>query len=597
MGKKRKSNKKGVQQLSKKSAFSSFRLVSPAHRAVVVVGLFISSIFELFGYAIIVPLLASLAGNGGAELSGKKGVILEALKAVTGFFGMDVNIWSMIILVAAGLTMKSIISILVMLYVSHIMSDMTSNVRISLIRNLMNVRWNFFTRQPLARFIHGVGGDTSAIGDSFYGAANLIAVLMQILAYLVLSFIISWQLSLVSIGIGAFMILTYGHLVNRTRNAGKDKRFETRRMVSAFSDAIQGIKPIKAMGRHARIAVLFEKDNKAVSIATRNKVINVEFASEFQEPVVGVAIVIGLYLASTYWGVGLHEQFVIALILIKMIASINSLQKTHARIDGLKDQYSAAVNLLQETNKAKEDVSGSIVPTLREGIKFEEVSFSYPNKHVLNNVSFQIPAGKITTLAGPSGAGKTTIGDLILRLYHPQKGRVFIDQVDINQVDLLKWRGMIGYVPQDIMLFHDTIFHNVTLGTEEYDRNVAKEALVAAGAWDFVSSLKEGMDYVVGERGLLLSGGQRQRIAIARALLHKPSFLIMDEATTALDPVTEQAICRHVAELCRNRGLTILAVSHQPAWRQIADQVLEVAGGNVVPTARTPSLSVINGEL
>ncbi len=163
---------------------------------------------------------------------------------------------------------------------------------------------------------------------------------------------------------------------------------------------------------------------------------------------------------------------------------------------------------------------------------------------VLKNITIEIPSRTFTSIIGPSGAGKTTLVDLVTGLFEPIKGQVLIDGVPLPELDLRKWRRMIGYVPQDTILLHDSIFSNVTLGEPSFSEEDVEHALKAAGAWDFINAMPEGVQTIVGERGAKLSGGQRQRIAIARALVHRPQLLILDEATSALDPETEAAICQ-----------------------------------------------------
>jgi ATP-binding cassette subfamily C protein len=175
---------------------------------------------------------------------------------------------------------------------------------------------------------------------------------------------------------------------------------------------------------------------------------------------------------------------------------------------------------------------------------------------------------------GPSGAGKTTLVDLVSGLLRPQQGDVLIDDVPMAQMDVRFWRRQIGYVPQDTVLLHDSILANVTLGDPALGETEAEKALFAAGAWDFVAAMPDGLHTIVGERGSKLSGGQRQRIAIARALAHQPALLILDEATSALDPDSENAICRTLKNL---RGkITILAISHQPALVTVADRIYSI---------------------
>jgi ATP-binding cassette subfamily C protein len=198
---------------------------------------------------------------------------------------------------------------------------------------------------------------------------------------------------------------------------------------------------------------------------------------------------------------------------------------------------------------------------------------------VLKDVTLQVPAGAITTLIGQSGSGKTTIADLILGLYPADTGAVTIDGVDIRDIDIAKWRSMIGYVAQEIILFNDTIRANVVLGDSTLDDARVHEALRAAGLSEFLQQVPEGLDTKVGERGFKLSGGQRQRIALARALVGKPKLLILDEATSALDPTTEAEICETVA--AQAGQVTVLAITHQPSWVGRADRIYMVENGGV----------------
>ena len=207
-------------------------------------------------------------------------------------------------------------------------------------------------------------------------------------------------------------------------------------------------------------------------------------------------------------------------------------------------------------------------------------------------MNFVIPARKLTVIVGPSGVGKTTIADLIIGLIRPQVGEVWISDMSMKDINIKVWRGMIGYVPQNLFMFHESIFTNVTLGDERLTKADVEGALRAGGAWDFVASLAEKMDTVIGEQGAKLSGGQRQRIGIARALVLKPKFLILDEATTGLDRETEAGICDTLEQLRAN--LTILAISHQSAMVEKADLVYRLGDGIIEQlhsVSQTPHIS------
>jgi ATP-binding cassette subfamily C protein len=221
--------------------------------------------------------------------------------------------------------------------------------------------------------------------------------------------------------------------------------------------------------------------------------------------------------------------------------------------------------------------STGAVPELQHEIRFHNVVFSHPDKPVFEGLDITIPKGSFVALRGASGAGKTTIVDLLVGLQRPQAGTIYLDNVTLDEVNLRAWRNLIGYVPQETLLFNDTIRHNITLGDATVGDEQVQAALEAAGAWEFVADRAGVLDATVGNAGFQLSGGQRQRLAIARALARSPQLLILDEATAALDPVSEAAICDTLNEL---RGVvTIIAISHQPLLNDAADIVYDVADG------------------
>jgi ATP-binding cassette subfamily C protein len=295
-----------------------------------------------------------------------------------------------------------------------------------------------------------------------------------------------------------------------------------------------------------------------------------------QEPVIGVFLIGAFYVALTLGGVPVPELIVMGLFLLKSVEAISRMQTVYQGLGVTESAYSSIRKAIEEAAREHETWTGTRIPTLSMGCKFNNVSFAFANKTILREVSLFIPAGRITTLTGLSGAGKTTIADLLVGLHRPNLGEIRVDDVPLSELDLFRWRRMIGYVPQEVILFHDTIFNNVTLGEPEFGREDVQRALEAAGIWDFVASLPQGMDSIAGERGTLMSGGQRQRIAVARALVHRPSLLILDEATSALDPETEAAICSNLVQLSGERGLTVLAISHQPSWVTAADRVYRI---------------------
>jgi len=242
--------------------------------------------------------------------------------------------------------------------------------------------------------------------------------------------------------------------------------------------------------------------------------------------------------------------------------------------------YLGVIETIKRSESQMEIDTGTLLPQLVKSICLEEVSFGYGAKAILSHASAEIPANKITVLVGQSGSGKTTLLDLIIGFNRPSKGRITVDGVDLRDISLHAWRGLIGYVPQELTLLRGTIADNIILGDVSLTRADIEGALHLAGAFEFVAALPKGMDTDIGTMGAKLSGGQRQRISLARALVHKPKLLLLDEVTSALDEATEEEICRNVKAL--SGSLTILAITHRPAWRNIAERIYKIAGGKAI---------------
>ena len=242
-------------------------------------------------------------------------------------------------------------------------------------------------------------------------------------------------------------------------------------------------------------------------------------------------------------------------------------------------RFTTSMKTITNADNQVEVDFGTGDPQLEEGIRFENVSFSHGKKAILSNVNLECPARGITVLIGPSGAGKTTIVDLIIGFYLPAHGRILIDGMSIADVQLSKWRNKIGYVPQELTLLKGTVLENIALGDHSISADHVIEALRLAGALGFVEALPNGVHTDIGTMGAKLSGGQRQRISLARALVLKPKLLLLDEVTSALDDATEAEICDNIMQL--SGKFTIVAITHRPAWTRIAKRLYRVLDGRV----------------
>jgi ATP-binding cassette subfamily C protein len=342
-----------------------------------------------------------------------------------------------------------------------------------------------------------------------------------------------------------------------------------------------GIRSLKAMAREDAFERLIREKIRRLRKATRDLVTSSQILPNLQEPMLILAMAAGAYVFIGQLSMPIGEVLVMGVLLQRTIGVINRIQQQAQLFAQYEAAYEHLDQMVAEADAHRERHAGTREPALERSIRFEGVSFAYDQKPVLADLDLEIRARELTLLMGASGGGKTTLIDILLGFRHPGRGRVTIDGVPLDEIDIRAWRGMIGYVPQDFTLFKDTVLANVTLYEPELDEEAAIAALRLAGAWQFVEHLPEGLHTDVGAQGTRLSGGQRQRIALARALIHRPRLIILDEVTSALDREAELAICANVRALADE--LTVIAVSHRPAWIDFADRVHHLEAGRLVP--------------
>ncbi|WP_420347751.1 ABC transporter ATP-binding protein [Pelagibius sp.] len=538
--------------------------------------LLLAAVAEGLGLATLLPLLSlAIDEEGGDEVS----TISLYLEQVLGYLGLKPELGLLLTLVVSGILLKCLLTMAAMKYVGNAVATVATGLRAELITSLLSVRWGFLTQQPLGRIANAMSVDATRAGQAYLMAANFQVNVFQTVIYSIVAALVSWQLALVALAIGGSIALVLHFLVKASKKAGRRQVRRTSELVVYLSDALSNIKPLKAMAKAGKFTNLFDRKIRQLNKALRRQIINQYALKNLEEMLVAIVIGVGFYLATTRWDVPVSQLLVMGILLFRAISSIGKMQRQLQKAVLYESPYWSMRQLIDEAFAAGEQGTGAAVPTLTQGCRFEDVSFAFDSDEMLRNVTIDIPCGGLTVISGPSGSGKTTLTDLLLGLYQPQNGRILIDGVPLNEIDLQAWRGLIGYVPQELTLFHDTILANVTLGDPRIGEAEAQAALKAAGAWDFVAAIPEGLHSFVGEKGAKLSGGQRQRIALARALAGKPRLLVLDEVTSALDPQTEKAICRNIDAI--SRDMTVLAITHREAWTEIADRTYHVDRGRV----------------
>ena len=565
----------------------------PLHSIIMIIALLLAGVLEGVGLSMLLPILGIAVGqqSGSGQLSTESpdatGSMLEQLVG-DGFsaLGVSPTVGVLLIIFIATITVKSALVLLAKKQVGYTAARVATDLRLEMLRALLVSRWQYFLKQPLGSLANSMATESARASKAYMHGVIMIADFIQAVIYAVLAFLVSWKVTLVALVAGLIIFFVLRRFVRKARGAGIRQTEILKSLLSLLTDTLQSIKPLKAMARENVSDLLLEKKTKRLNKALQKQVLNKEFLKASQEQILTIILAVGLYVTLIYWHMPLASILVLMLLVSKFLKQLNKVQTRYQEMAISESAYWSLKDTIETMKLEREVLTGNKVPELKRAIRLKNVGFAYDDNQVLDDVSVTFRAGHITSIVGPSGSGKTTIVDLVTGLLRPQKGEVWIDDEPLAQIELKSWRRMIGYVPQETLLLHDTIMNNITLGSSDLSEKDVEDSLRAAGVWEFIQSMPQEMQSIVGERGGKLSGGQRQRIAIARAIVHKPRLLILDEATSALDPQSESAICETLLQL---RGqLTILTISHQEALVRIADKAYHVQDGKIVTTEERP---------
>ncbi|MEQ8858154.1 MAG: ABC transporter ATP-binding protein [Pseudomonadales bacterium] len=485
-------------------------------------------------------------------------------------------------LIVIGIGTKSLLVFLAEQRIGYLAADVATRLRLDLLRAVTASSWLFYVKQSVGRLANAMATEAWRASNAYVYAIRLLVVFIETLVYFVLALAVSWQATLSCLVAGLVVWAVSHRFVRISGRAGIGQTRGYRTLLASLTDILVSIKTLKSMGRERAAEALVADESNALRQDLRREVLGNAGLDAAQEPLYTLVIVVGIYLALVQFGMELATVTFLTLVLMRLLKRGSKVQKEYQRMVTCESAYWSLQETVDQAEAEAEGAGGDRPPTLEQAIVLDHVSFAYGEPStapVIDDVTLTIPRGQITCLVGESGSGKSTLADLVMGLIRPSAGRVLIDGVALEDIGLAAWRRTIGYVPQDNLLLHDSVFANVTLADASLTEADVTRALEAAGAAGFVAEMPEGMHTVVGERGARLSGGQRQRIMIARALAHRPRLLVLDEATSALDQASEAAICETLDQL--KGHLTILAVTHQSALRRIGDRVYHVDDGKV----------------
>lgn len=557
--------------------------IYPLASFLMILALFLSGLAEGLGVSALMPMLKIAMNSGDAGAAAEPPGDLERMVlGLLDWLGVPTTLGALLLLIVVAATFKAILLLIAQRQVGYTAAQVATDLRLEVLRNMMRSRWSFFLHQPAGKLTNALATEAQRAATAYMNGATAITFLIQSLVYAGVAVAVSWQATLLSLIGGGTIIWASHYLVRVTRRAGKRQTDLMVSLMSHLTDMLQSVKPLKAMAREAQVDRLLETETNRLNKALRRQVLAGAALDAGQDLMFVCLIATGVYLALGVLSMDFATVLILAVTLGRAFSFLGKVQKQYQKLA----QSDSAYWSLKETSSLAaaeyEHPGGHLTPALNTAISLRKVDFLYDDRQILSNLDLEVPAHQMTTIIGPSGSGKTTIIDLVIGLIRPDGGTITIDGMPLDQIDLKDWRRMVGYVPQETVLLHDSVLHNVTLGDPEISETRVIEALQRAGAWDFVSALPEGLHTVVGERGGRLSGGQRQRIAIARALINDPTLLILDEATSALDSDSEAAIIATLRAL--KDQLTILAITHNSGLATASDVVHQLEPGGRIST-------------
>jgi ATP-binding cassette subfamily C protein len=543
-----------------------FALAYPGRTCGIILGYLAAGVLEGFSVVALLPLLTMTSSSGIASSAAE-----PVLRTVLASVWLEPTLPVLMSIIILGMLFKAVVMLMATVQVGYSVAAVTADFRHRFIRAIVSVRWDFFIHRLVGAFANTISSEAERAGRAYESVCQIAALSIQALIYFALALVVSWQIALAALAAGGLLIGLLARLIRLSRQVGRRQTLLMESMNAQIADGLNGMKPLKAMAREAKLGALLHEAVGGLNRVAQQALFYRQALATLVEPIIVVFLGIGVLLGALVFSIPLTTQIIMGLLFFRLVTRIGNIQQQWQSVVLAESAYWSMLNSIAAAEAQQDVHSGGVRPSLPAVITVEGVGFSHDHDVILAHVDLELRPGEITTVIGPSGSGKTTLADLIVGLRRPSSGRIRIGGIDLQGVDLIYWRSHIGYVPQELFLFNQSLRENVTLGDDGIGTPRVIEALKQAGAWEFVERLPDGLDTVVGASGTRFSGGQRQRIAIARALIRDPALLIFDEATSALDPEAEAAICATVRNLAQGRA--VLAITHQAAWTGIADRV------------------------
>ena len=471
------------------------------------------------------------------------------------------------------------------------------DMRLAVYRHLQRLSPRFYTRTKLGEIVSRLNNDISEVqrvaADTLLAAISNVIFLVGSVAIMLM---LNWRLFLLSIVLIPVSIITLKHYRARLSNNVQQMRERSADIGSFLIETLMGMRLVVSSNTQEAEVGRFRRKNQSFVDA----LLSMQLVSFFAGALPGTVLTLSTALVFLYGGkLVIDGAMTIGALVafmayhMRLLAPVQNLMGLYTSVTTARVSLNRVFEILDTPIDVNEATAAVAIENVKGDIEFENVSLKYDRETVvLDAVSFKLPAGSLCAIAGPSGVGKSTVADLLLRFYDPQAGSVRLDGVDLRELRLADLRREVVMVEQTAFLFNATVAENIRYGRPDATREEIIRAAQAASIDGFIQSLPEGYETQVGERGEALSTGERQRIALARALLRDPAVLVLDEPTASVDPITEQTIA--AALRSATKGRTTVVISHRLSLIELADWVVVIDNGKVVETG-TPAELLVRG--
>ena len=529
------------------------------------------------GLLMLIPFL-QLVGIGDSAPTGLVAVIGQ----IWNFTGLPLNLPVVLAVYIVIVSLYAVTQRWSTILNSKLSHAFTRKLRDDLFRSMARVQWLRFIQIRGSDINHVMTSNLTTIDNGTYGLFALISTIFVVFVHIAIAMMLSLPLTCVAIVSSGVLLLALRPLNRRSYELGEEWRQTMAALFGVLMDHLSGMKVAKSFGAEDRHIRSFCSLNANLE-RQANRFAGILSSTGMYYEIGGVIVVSIFFLVGVQiLQIPVSRLLIMVFLFATLVPMFSWMQRTWQGTLNMLPAYKAVLEMGEKFRAAEEPpVSAEVNPIeLKSGVEFRDVYFKYDKEDcnfVLNGIQLFIRARETTVILGPSGGGKSTLADLLIGLLTPDSGQVLIDGRQLEGDMLHSWRKSVGYVPQESLLFHETLQDNMRWASPESSEVDIWQALRLAAAEDFVKALPEGLNTIMGDRGVRLSGGQRQRIALARALLRKPTLLLLDEATSNLDAENEQRIIQALKEL---RGtMTVVFISHRQSAVECADRVVVIEGG------------------